>query len=431
MQLIIENVRGFAGPHQIPIKPLTVLVGENSAGKSTVLALLAAVFHPEFPFSENLFNRAPFEMGSFDTIATYKGGKYGRAESFTIGYEEHNKNTEVMVTGTFVNHLGAPRLKLCQVSNRRLSLNLNLDDLVINVESISSGKVISRKFTLNEKQMYLSRIPGIEWIPSIIADLFYDRHNRKVGPTKRDEQLLELIFTLITDVRKARRRVVSLAPLRTRPHRTYDELIDEFNPGGDHVPLILARALTAVGAESDKLLKGLERFGKASGLFTSIKIKRMGTRPSDPFQLRVKGSGPDVNLVDVGYGVSQALPIVVDAILASKGHTLLVQQPEVHLHPRAQSALGAFFAHESMEAGKNFIIETHSDFLLDRIRIEIGNAVISVDNVQIIFLEKVQTNFTVHPLKLDNRGSIISPPKAYRSFFLDEEFSLINRGATT
>ena len=64
---------------------LTVLIGENSAGKSTLLALLAAVFHREFPLNENLFNRAPFELGSFDTIATYKGGKYGRAEKFTIG----------------------------------------------------------------------------------------------------------------------------------------------------------------------------------------------------------------------------------------------------------------------------------------------------------------------------------------------------------
>lgn len=428
MQLIVENVRGFAGRHVIPIGPLTVLVGENSAGKSTILALLTAVLNPEFPFGENLFNRAPFELGSFDTIATYKGGKYGRAESFTIGYEERIKTSHLLLEGTYVNHLGAPRLQKFQMSNNLVKLQVDLDRKVLNATTISNGKPISKEFSFGEDKTYLGRISGIEWFPSIVADLFFGQHSRKTKTTKAEQRLLELMFNLVNALRRARRRVVSLAPLRTKPHRTYDELIDEFNPGGDHVPLILARALTAAGTESDKLLKGLERFGRASGLFTSIRIKRMGKRPSDPFQLRVKGHGPDVNLVDVGYGVSQALPIVVDSILASKGNTLLVQQPEVHLHPRAQSALGAFFARETKETGKNFIIETHSDFLVDRIRIEIGNGEISVSDVQIIFLEKGQTSFSVHPLQLDSRGTIVTPPQAYRSFFLEEELSLISRG---
>src|SRR5881396_1662040 len=74
------------------------------------------------------------------------------------------------------------------------------------------------------------------------------------------------------------------------------------------------------------------------------------------------------NLVDVGYGVSQALPILVDTLQRpAADEVFLLQQPEVHLHPRAQAELGSFFV---SQAGKKrrFVIETHSDYLVDRVR---------------------------------------------------------------
>ena len=273
-------------------------------------------------------------------------------------------------------------------------------------------------------------MPSIDLLLSSLASQIYDKNrNLKGRPSKDDETLIHKMFSLVQNLRRLQKRVIPLAPLRTKPHRTYDELIDEFSPGGDHIPLILARVLTAIDGDGDKIIEGLERFGRASGLFSSIRIKRMGKRPSDPFQVMVQGAGPDVNLVDVGYGVSQALPIVVDAILASSRDTILVQQPEVHLHPRAQAALGSFFAQEVEKNKKSFVIETHSDYLLDRIRIEIGDSRISRDKVQVLFLEKTKMTFKVHPINLDSRGSVIAPPKSYRSFFLTEEMTLLNRGA--
>ena len=66
---------------------------------------------------------------------------------------------------------------------------------------------------------------------------------------------------------------------------------------------------------------------------------------SDPFQLQVKvRSGPRANLMDVGYGVSQILPILVDVMRPdTRSRTFLLQQPEVHLHPRGQAALASLF----------------------------------------------------------------------------------------
>ena len=85
MELIIENVRSFLGRHDIPIKPLTLLVGENSSGKTTLLSLLSATSDTIFfPLRPN-FNLAPYNLGNFDTIATHRSAGNERAASFRIG----------------------------------------------------------------------------------------------------------------------------------------------------------------------------------------------------------------------------------------------------------------------------------------------------------------------------------------------------------
>ncbi len=79
MEIIIENIRTFAGKHEIPLKPITILTGENSSGKTTFLAGLSALTSQVGYPLEPVFNAPPYNLGSYDTIATYKGGKFGRA----------------------------------------------------------------------------------------------------------------------------------------------------------------------------------------------------------------------------------------------------------------------------------------------------------------------------------------------------------------
>jgi len=88
MEIIVENVRSFCDRQTIPLRPLTLLLGENSTGKTTFLAMLAHVRQPDFPTTRPTFNIPPFDLGTFDSIATYKGGRYGRADQFSVGFEE-------------------------------------------------------------------------------------------------------------------------------------------------------------------------------------------------------------------------------------------------------------------------------------------------------------------------------------------------------
>jgi hypothetical protein len=80
-------------------------------------------------------------------------------------------------------------------------------------------------------------------------------------------------------------------------------------------------------------------------LFDEIAVKQLGDMEGGPFQLQVRkagkhGASPRRNLIDVGYGVSQALPVLVELFRSNASQMLLFQQPEVHLHPSAQAALG-------------------------------------------------------------------------------------------
>lgn len=418
MKLLLENVRGFADKHELNIKPLTILVGENSSGKTTLLSALFVALQSDFPTAD-AFNRSPFELGSFDTIATYRGGKYGRAPNFSIGWESDEQDAH-SVKAKFESHLGIPRIAEIEVTKRGSSL---------------FGNMKTQEWAIRENSGLPAtfKIPASETFTPSLNDLVrqvFEQQNARGSKGEKPHRPfnIETLFELTTVGNRLRPRVTALAPLRTRPHRTYDELIEEFKPEGDHIPLVLARALSSDGKVDRDLASALEAFGKASGLFSSIKVRRMGRQPSDPFQLRVKSAGPDANLVDVGYGISQALPVLVDSILAPKGRIVLVQQPEVHLHPKAQAALGTFFGQFAKGSGKRFVIETHSDYLVDRVRMEVANGMIAASDVNICFLDRKGLDVAIHQLELDGLGNIVNAPAAYRSFFLEEEMRVMFRG---
>ena len=82
--LILENFRCFAERIEVPIRPLTLLVGENSSGKTSFLAGLRAAYDLRVG-AEPDFNEEPFHLGSYDQLANYRAGRAGRAKSFTIG----------------------------------------------------------------------------------------------------------------------------------------------------------------------------------------------------------------------------------------------------------------------------------------------------------------------------------------------------------
>ena len=99
----------------------------------------------------------------------------------------------------------------------------------------------------------------------------------------------------------------------------------------------------------------------------------------------------------------------------------LLQQPEVHLHPSAQAALGSLFC-QVAGPERQLIVETHSDHLLDRVRMDVrdGTTRLQPDDVSILFFERGDLDVHIHSLRFDTEGNVLDAPPSYRQFFMEE-----------
>ncbi len=417
MELIVENVRCFAGKHEIPIKPLTFLIGENSSGKSTFLAALATVYDYGYPLRPR-FNDPPYNLGSYDTIATYKGGRYGRAEHFSLGYKEDEASNAVegskQVIASYTGRQGITEISLLSARTSSLSADIRLSHKNSKTLVTAEIRYKSKKHDFEAEIEEDNSAPLFRvWEDFVLSTTL--RGRREFSSDLRAE-----LWNLFGGLDRI--NTISIAPIRTRPRRTYDQVTEEFTPEGERIPFVLSDLLQD---EQNRAI--LERFGQEAGLFRQIGVRRLGNKVSDPIQIMVTNASRPANLLDVGYGVSQALPVVVESMLVAPERLVLLQQPEVHLHPRAQAALGTLFVDLFRDSNKRFIIETHSDYIIDRVRQEIAKGQIEAEDVQILYFEKTGAETQVYPIDLDEEGNLLNPPSSYRNFFLQEEINLFSR----
>ena len=229
--------------------------------------------------------------------------------------------------------------------------------------------------------------------------------------------------------------VFSTSPIRSRPKRTYDPTREFDDPEGSDVPMYLMRIEATEKKNWEALKTQLVEFGRNSGLFENIDVKNFGRSLGAPFQLQVKVRGPNANMVDVGYGVSQILPILVQILNPSISKNVrrdpmqsffsLLQQPEIHLHPRAQAEFSSLLAKLASQTNQSFIIETHSDYMIDRARIEIRKGNIKPEDVSLIYFEPKRNIVRVHNISFDKMGNMEGVPPHYREFFLLESKRLM------
>ena len=202
--------------------------------------------------------------------------------------------------------------------------------------------------------------------------------------------------------------------------------------------MLMMRLEHTEGKRWKSLREDLVAFGRESGLFSDIRVKRHGRQISDPFQLQIKvHSGSHANIMDVGYGVSQSLPILVELLspefreavfeyhVDEDSLMFLLQQPEVHLHPSGQAELASFLVNSVKKRGHQFLIETHSDHIVDRIRISVMKRLLDAKDVSLLYFEPTGNSVTIHNLELDEHGNIRNAPRGYRDFFMRETEALL------
>ena len=440
-QVTLENFRCFRDEQQARLAPLTLLVGENSTGKTSFLALLRALWDAAYAGMIPDFKEAPYDLGSFDEIAHFRGGRSGRAQEFRAGFD-------------FVPNEAGRHRKAAGSDRRplRFKVTFNRKGTAPSPAVWSFGREdveITIRVGRYASQEIRFRIGKIEWSWSDTADpgakflvgrdipLALYAFGRLTDTSKlkpagdfpemtADDlaRLEEIIYGF--DVRYRGEKPFASAPVRSKPRRTYDPSQTAHDSEGKTIPTYLSTAFFEDKKSWKKLKEELESFGQEAGLFDEIAVKPLGKRGSEPFQMQVRkraprAMGPMRNLIDVGYGVSQVLPVITELFRDSETPMFLLQQPEVHLHPSAQAALGSLFCRIANRR-RQLVIETHSDHLLDRVRMDVrdGRGKLKPDDVSILFFERGNLDVRIHSLRLDGEGNVLNAPPSYRRFFMEE-----------
>lgn len=401
----ISNIRCFNGKNSAKLKPLTILVGENNTGKSTFLsAAHTIVDRLNFPFNPE-FKKPPYNIEGFESTV------HENSTEFSIGVKE--EGSEIRCTYEDLEGEIAP--KYISIDNEMgfISVKFNFanDEKGWEIKyehEGGSGNVEMDAFGYN----YSKDMPA----PGGVAGPLFALMMRD------DNDLPPEVFSIpYADIGESY-DPVSIAPIRSKPNRVYSRSSDIFKPTGEHIFSAME------SPDGGGIIESIRSFGRNSGLFEDVRIEPLGDKYEDPFKFLVQIEGVESNLSDVGYGVGQVIPIVAQIYLT--GEVMMVQQPEVHLHPRAQAELGSLFASVSPTLNHpNILIETHSDYIIDRIRQEVSDedSVISSDDVSILFFDKKDDEVNIHEISIDDMGNIKNDPPSYRSFFLEEEMRLLDR----
>lgn len=438
-ELALENFRGFHKQGFTRVRPITILVGENSAGKTSYLA--ACKYVADFlSGGEPSFTNDPFQLGTFEQIAHTRGGRGGRAKQFSLRLRSN-------VTAKSGSSEGSESDKPLR---GRVECALDFESaesaaILRQVELIAAGLHVRFRLASDTVKADIRRNneewsevgSPIEFFPAFGPNRFrymaimlrsksflsiIDRESRE-----RFDDAVDSFDRLVAAFSNGfRRGSKATSAIRTKPNRTYTPGTESVDGEGSHVPYELAKLWRKRNKNEWEGVKSyIERFGSASGMFQDISVKSFGQTASDPFQLQFSSLGPKMNIMDLGYGTSQVLPLLFDAATEPRGTTFLIQQPEVHLHPRAQAELGEFFVASHKNKGHQYILETHSDFLVDRVRLAIKKKLISPEEVSLLFFERRRLENAIHAINIDENGDPISPPDSYRAFFLDEQMSLL------
>ena len=435
--LHIKNFKGWKDTGEIKLAPLTVIFGANSAGKSSLGHLLLALKQT----AQSTDNKRSLHLGddtSMIDLGTYRECLYNHDVSQPLSFNiEWNLPERLDIINAIDSHT---------YSGNSISL-----DVVFQADKNSQPKVRSLAYSLKEngdsklttKFSYsASGKPEIESCPiKLVRNMgrgwpledpqkFY----RISDQSRARFQNADFLADLALQTEKFFSRIQYLGPLREYPRRTYLWSGDSPENVGQKGELTIPAILAAVSGKR-KLNRGERRvyvsfdefiagWLKDLGIISDFTVKPVAEgRKEYEVILKTHKKASEVKITDVGFGVSQVLPALVQVFYCEPNSTVWMEQPEIHLHPHVQANLADVFisAINSREKGKDrnvqLIIESHSEHFLTRLQRRVAEGEIATNDVAVYFCRKAGERTELEPLKLNEFGEIENWPE---NFFGDE-----------
>jgi len=444
MIFYLNNYRGFDRTF-IKTTDVNILLGENSTGKSSFMSIVSLLSDPEF-LIQGQFKNSYIDLGPFNEIISV----LAKTKRINIGVIKTGNDSLFdkrflfkAIYLTFDSKAGYPDLfevalfagnTILHIKYFEGSLKYSIirfDKAENNIDSIKelfeswsgTGQVSEESIKTGEINLAKTHTLPQFLKKYLLTSVFVVMESLGVERNKYLADFDEIKYATDSIIY----RTQCMAPIRSKPQRIYEPELAKYSVDGTHIPSVLRDIYLNFETKPayKKIINTLEDFGRASGLFDRISVNPFDKNDElSPFYLNIELYKRELKISNVGYGISQILPILTEILRRPKDCVFLIQQPEIHLHPKAQAFFGEFIMKEYMSNRKNFIIETHSDYFVDRMRINIRKSRRPGINakISILFFENTPAGNKVTRIELDKNGDY-SPdqPKSFREFFLNEE----------
>lgn len=403
--LYLKNFRGFKKA-DIQLSRINVLVGPNNSGKSSILSALGLLSQTTASTDQNaaLVLRDKIDLGTYEDVV-YNNDVHLNVE---IGIEFDNeimpsRYTSGELPAGFIRMVFGYRRHLKQIYLHSYLLEVPRGEKVL--ETGFSPKTerqivhfLNGPLSVGDKRKFSRYVRRFNFVPYF----FYPFLSRSRDLSKRD---IADKAGLSMDLRHHLERLEYLGPFREQPNRTYmfsGESPSSVGIGGERAIDILVADHLKKGKGKKHLLDKTSEWLRKSKISRKMELRPLTERHFE-IRLQHSRSGEFENLADVGFGCSQVLPVLVSGLNLSEGRAMIVEQPELHLHPRAQAELGTFFKEIAVK-GNQVFIETHSEHLLLRLQSHVARGDLSPRDINVFYVgakEKGGKSTTFLPLDKD------------------------------
>ena len=438
-KITIENFKCFQSKTEIDLGKLTLLTGANSSGKSSIMySILGAIQSGEFPFHFST-NGKYVNMGDFYEIVynhnkrrqiklsyTFANGTIHNVETV---WKENSKNNlpilfELKVTSDYFELYIKHHEKKYVTDFKYNPENdpqyqfVSPDDykkLIVNILD-SKNQIKANKNNEKETPIDVNKVLAETTQAQDLKGLEFDEllPAQSIQPIKL-QQIFDTIQTLFNSYDN---KLNFISSFRLHPDRGYLETsktnLKVSNDGKGYLDQIIAWE-----TKDPEKIKELLQILNDLNLLNDIKSKRTEGGKYD-ILIKIKEQGVYTSLYDVGFGISQFLPIIVADLQLGKSSTLFLAQPEIHLHPSVQSYFGDYLLNQIKKSSKKYIVETHSEYLLNKIRLGIVKGEIDADDVKVLFIDNQGTEAVTHKITFNKQGQILNAPENFfKTYIMD------------
>ncbi|MCM1182210.1 MAG: AAA family ATPase [Roseburia sp.] len=479
----LENYKCFEklkvdDTEELEIAPLTVLCGVNSSGKSSIInsLLLQKQSYEDSSISNNMkLNGAYVKSGRFKDISSkhsndiitfitsYALSKPKKYQQGSKKQSKHDitawKNLAKIYSRYNVNHFDISfSISLEQYDEKKYVDDNILSGQKVTIAAIynNSEKLISTielrklKNQSNQYAIILDNIPDsdtgsiIEHVELRNSTCYFENFNLinaysvDISPVGTHVSgLLASVYLILKMIALQFKNIHYLTPLRGYPKRNYilDYETDDVGLSGEFTPYIMHKYHTSLvngflPPENDKLKLYNRKFDFSYCVQKWMEYLHFGNykleNALETIQLNIK----DYNISNVGFGISQVLPIIVSGLIKYENELLLLEQPEIHLHPTAQMCMADFLVSMAIN-GKGVIVETHSDHIINRIvRRMMENDLIN-KKVKIYFVDQNDDGIsTIENIVVDPVRGVLTDNENFFTQFASETEKIVRVGFT-